>query len=246
MFKTLEEKFEIKTYQCSEFGTFKLKTLFDYLQELASDHADKIGVGYEECLKKNCAWVCAKYHLVINSFPKLKDKISIETWPSKFVGPTGIREFVVKNDNGDILIRAVSQWVLIDIKRLRPVITQNVFDCSKIEPGEELGITLDKILPMSNEDVQVVEHSLCYDDVDVNHHINNAVYVALIEDSLMRKIKDEYIVNEVSVDFKKSAVLSDEKVLVKSKFGEDGADFTVSSVDGKVDFARVNVKYTKK
>lgn len=121
-----------------------------------------------------------------------------------------------------------------------------MFDCSKIEPGEELGITLDKILPMSNEDVQVVEHSLRYDDVDVNHHINNAVYVALIEDSLMRKIKDEYIVNEVSVDFKKSAVLSDEKVLVKSKFGEDSADFTVSSVDGKVDFARVNVKYTKK
>ena len=60
------EEFELKTYQCNQFGSMKLKTLFDYFQELAGDHADKLGLGYEECISKNCAWVCSKYHVIID------------------------------------------------------------------------------------------------------------------------------------------------------------------------------------
>ena len=76
------EEFELKTYQCNQFGSMKLKTLFDYFQELAGDHADKLGLGYEECISKNCAWVCSKYHVIIDKLPQLKTsliEISLET-----------------------------------------------------------------------------------------------------------------------------------------------------------------------
>ncbi len=237
----LQETFEIKTYQCNEFGKMKLRQLFDCFQELAGDQADKLGVGYEECLKKNCAWVCAKYHVIIDKLPKFKDKIIIKTYPSKFMGPTAIREFKVMAENGDLLIKAVSQWVLIDLNRLRPLIAQNVFDCSKIElePSMEIPINkLDAIEKYSDESLM----NLRYDDIDVNHHINNAIYISFAEDALFKNISKEFDIKEVSVDFKKSAVLSDKQVLVKSKFIEKDFDCAITKVDGSVDFARINIK----
>ena len=235
----LQENFEIKTYQCDEFGKVKLHYLFDYFQEMASDHADRLGVGYEECLKKNCAWVCAKYHVIIDKLPKFKNKITIETYPSKFIGPTGIREFKILDENGNILIKAVSQWVLIDLNRLRPLIVQNVFDCSKIELEESMEIPLEKIAAVEKYDFQELK-DLRYDDVDVNHHINNAIYITLVEDILFENIKEEFDISEISVDFKKSAVLSDKKVLVKSLIDNKKCDFTVAKTEESVDFARIN------
>ncbi|MBR1544722.1 MAG: hypothetical protein IJ638_02140 [Alphaproteobacteria bacterium] len=237
----LQEKFEIKTYQCNEFGSMKLRHLFDCFQELAGDHADKIGVGYEECLKKNCAWVCAKYHVLIDKLPKFKDKIIIETYPSKFIGPTGIREFKVTDENGNILVKGVSQWVLIDLVRLRPLIVQNIFDCSKIELEEGMEIPLDKIGAVETYDFELLK-DLRYDDVDVNHHINNAVYISLAEDALFERLGKEFDVSEISVDFKKSAVLSDKKVLIKSFVDGNKCDFAITKDDGSVDFARINLK----
>ena len=79
-----------------------------------------------------------------------KDIISIQTWPSKFSGPTGIREFLVKDSKGNTLIKAVSQWVMIDLNRLRPTIVQNMFDCTHIEFGEDQEIALEK-LPSQTE-----------------------------------------------------------------------------------------------
>lgn len=238
----LEEKFELKTYQCNEFGFIKLRTLFDYFQELASDHADKLGLGYEACLEKNCAWVCAKYHVVINTLPKFKDIISVQTWPSKFSGPTGIREFLVKDSDENILIKAVSQWVMIDLNRLRPTIVQNMFDCSKIEFGEDQNIVLEK-LPLQTENKIITQQTLRYDDVDVNHHINNAVYIALAEDSLFDSKKENIKISELSVDFKKSALLSDKIVNIKANIETNHADFTISSQDNITDFARINIKF---
>ena len=237
----LQEKFEIKTYQCNEFGKMKLRHLFDCFQELASDHADRLGVGYEECLKKNCAWVCAKYHVIIKKLPKFKDLITIETYPSKFVGPTGLREFKVMDESGNILITGVSQWVLIGLERLRPLIVQNIFDCSKIELEKSMEIALDKI-PATEEFNFEELKDLRYDDVDVNHHINNAVYVSLAEDALFKKIGKEFDVAEISVDFKKSALLSDKKVLIKSFIDNEKCDFTIMKEDSLTDFARINVK----
>ncbi len=236
----LEERFQIKTYQCNEFGKMKLRHLFDCFQELASDHADRLGLGYEECLKKNCAWVCAKYHVLINKLPEFKDDIIIQTWPSKFMGPTGIREFIVKNLAGDVLVKAVSQWVIIDLVKLRPMIAQNVFDCASLAEGNEVGLSLDKISAMT-ENNYINKENLRYDDVDVNHHINNAVYIALSEDALFDKFGKDVKVKEISVDFKKSAVLSDKEVLIKSLFSDEIADFTVSKSDDTGDFARINM-----
>lgn len=238
----LEEKFELKTYQCNEFGFMKLRTLFDYFQELASNHADKLGLGYEACLEKNCAWVCAKYHVIINKLPKFKDIISIQTWPSKFSGPTGIREFLVKDSNENTLIKAVSQWVMIDLNRLRPTIVQNMFDCSHIEFGEDQGIILEK-LSSQTETTITTQQTLRYDDVDVNHHINNAVYIALAEDNLFNNKKENIKISELSVDFKKSALLSDKQVNIKANFETNSADFTISNQDNTTDFARINMKF---
>ena len=236
----LQEKFEIKTYQCNEFGELKLRNLFDYFQELASDHADKLNVGFKQCLEKNCAWVCAKYHVIIEKLPTFKDTITIETYPSKFIGPTGIREFRVTNEKNETLINAVSQWVLIDLIRLRPLIVQNIFDCTKIELEESLEIPLDKLSSTENYTSNTIK-DLRYDDVDVNHHINNAVYIALAEDTLF-KHNEKCKIKEISVDFKKSAVLSDEKVLIKSNITNETANFTISKQDSTCDFAVINFK----
>ena len=90
---------------------------------------------------------------------------------------------------------------------------------------------------------EVVQETLRYDDVDVNHHINNAVYIALAEDNLFNNKKENIKISELSVDFKKSALLSDKQVNIKANFETNSADFTISNQDNTTDFARINMKF---
>ncbi len=239
------EEFELKTYQCNQFGSMKLKTLFDYFQELAGDHADKLGLGYEECISKNCAWVCSKYHVIIDKLPQLKTKISIETWPSKFIGPMGLREFIVKDAENNVLVKAVSQWVMVDLVNFKPVNIKSMFDCSSIQFGESLGVDLEK-LSIDISDEFCTSEILRYDDVDVNHHVNNAVYISLIEDNLFKKLNSDFNISDIVVDFKKSAILSDDKILVRSNIVGNSSNFLLSNNDKSIDFCLAKIKFDKK
>lgn len=77
-----EDKFIVRTYECQSNGNIKICALMQYLQEIASVHADELGFGNTWLNEINGYWVLSNIRLEINLLPKWNDEVIIRTWPS--------------------------------------------------------------------------------------------------------------------------------------------------------------------
>lgn len=113
----IEKEYLIRTYECDRNENLRLLTLMNIFQDVADSHASAMGLGLEYCLSKGFAWVGSNYHLQIARLPKMHEKIKVQSWPAVEKKLGAIREFLVQSENGDTLIKASSQWILIDAAR---------------------------------------------------------------------------------------------------------------------------------
>lgn len=202
--KRYKKEHTLKVYEVTCFGDLKLLGLFNILQEVASEHADLLGIGYKACCSARVAWVAASYRVDIKRLPKIGEKIYIETWIANCLAVTSQRCYQIKDEQGNILIEGLTNWALIDIKTLRPVvITKNLkIDTSEID-GEKLPFSDEKIRLLQPEKVDCESHFLSrFDEMDTNHHINNAIYPTWAAESLPADWQEKNVPTEVQINFK--------------------------------------------
>lgn len=230
--------YEIKSYQCDRSRRLRLVCLFNLLQDMADTHANLINVGYNFCIQKNVGWVGSNYHVKINRLPEWGEKITIKTWPSLAKRISAIRDFEILDERGEYIIKASSQWVLIDLKRLRPVIIDNYMRYDKIN---ERGIQTDFsaiILPQETPNQKNI--TVRYDDFDLNQHVNNSIYPVWAIDSLPESFRHHKTIQEIKVAFKKSITQEDE-VNVEFFIQNLYTIHRITSTDKSKEFARIEV-----
>ena len=113
-------EYPIRSYECDKNGQLRLITLLNIFQDAADSHANKMGLGYDFCCSKGLAWVGANYHLKINRLPRWHETVKIITWPCEERRLGAIRDFRVEDEQGNTIITAASQWILIDFGKSVP------------------------------------------------------------------------------------------------------------------------------
>jgi medium-chain acyl-[acyl-carrier-protein] hydrolase len=176
-----KERFEIKSY-CVDFQ-LKLKpsVLLQFFQEVASNHAQHLGAGYQTLSEKGLFWVLSRFRTEIIRMPVWGETIQIETWPSSTEGLLFRRDFLIYDSNFNIIIRAVSGWLLVNTSNLRP------------QRMSVLGINLSenegkRSLDSFPERLKVQTSEICYrkkilyNEIDQNLHVNNSQYLDWVTD----------------------------------------------------------------
>lgn len=181
MDKLVKER-QLKTYQCDRYGFLRPVALMNKLQGLAGTHADMLGVGREYCASHNIAWVLTHMFVDIVDMPRAEEKLVYSTWPSVTSAVRSERDFEVKDANGKLKLRAISQWVLIDLHTRRPVrITDFLPDWQGL-PERVWDREFDKGTDFIPTKICVM--ACRYDDIDVNQHVNNSVYTIWATESV--------------------------------------------------------------
>lgn len=204
-----EKKYQIRSYETDKTGTLRIVTLFNILQDMADLNANELGFGLDFCIKNTLAWFGTNYHLKINRLPKIHETIKIRTWPSGKKTLEAFRDFEVFDQNDEKLIEATSQWVLIDFKRKRPVLIDKYL--SEFE-GFEQPVTdtvFVKIPSLTHEEFSKV-FSVRYDDIDINQHVNNAVYPLWALEALPEDFRDSHEISEIKIAYKKEGRLGED------------------------------------
>ena len=179
--KLIKER-KLKTYQCDRYGLLRPLSLMNKLQGLAGTHAEMLGVGREQCATHNVAWVLTHMFVDIVDMPRAEEKLVYSTWPSVTSAVRSERDFEVKDANGKLKLRAISQWVLIDLHTRRPVrITDFLPDWQGL-PERVWDREFDKGTDFIPTKTCVM--ACRYDDIDVNQHVNNSVYTIWATESV--------------------------------------------------------------
>ena len=174
---TYTHDYQVTSCACDAQGNLRLRRLFNLFQEVAETQAERLGFGLTYCTEHKVVWVASGYYLQINRMPTLEENIKITTWPSSVSMVTANREFVVTDEKGEVLIKATSRWALID------ALSEHLVPLKKQLPdlvgADERAIdsSFPKIhIPENAENTQSTTFPVHMDDIDINRHVNNALY----------------------------------------------------------------------
>lgn len=201
MSEILCEKRTLQAYQCDRYGNMRPLILMNELQGMGDKHAEKLGIGYEYCQSHGMAWVVTHYLVDIIEMPTEREELKILTWPSCQDALRSTRDFEIRGADDRLLVRATSQWVLIDMARRRPLRLSENLPRWLINECRAWDRTFDKFPDFTPEKTHTMKCR--FDDIDVNQHINNAVYAVWATESVGYTFRNQHQLKRIELNFKK-------------------------------------------
>ena len=112
---TFKEEFRITNNMLSNKDYLKPSSILDISQQVAGDHADKLGIGYHDFIKKDLIWVVVRNRVeIINNKYDLK-KVSATTFAYNSRLVEYPREVLIKSNKEEIA-KVKQIWMVYNLK----------------------------------------------------------------------------------------------------------------------------------
>ncbi len=226
--------YEIKFHEVDCKNRLKETVLLNFFQDIAADNAEKIGVGYSKIQDKNIGWFLTKYHIKIFKSLKNEGKITLSTQSRGAIKITCFRDFDILNCNKEKIGEATSSWILADLKTGTIIPPSQVFEELPSVSRSELRSTFPKILQPKRIDFQKT-FTATFNDLDVNQHVNNAIYLTWADDVLPLELLTSTRIEELEIQYKQQVKYND-KVIISAEFDEENNIITeeLKKKDGEI------------
>lgn len=201
--------FQVRAYEIDPSGKLTMANLCNYLQEAAGQHAHALKVSSPQLMENGITWVLARLHVQMRKMPNWQENVTIETWPAQIDRLFAVRDFRIFVDNEEIGV-ATSAWVLMDLKSRRPLrrFPAEITDVHPEKPVRALNDSFKKLQPVETAE-NPTELPIRADDIDINSHVNNAVFIALLEDNLPESRRNKHQLIEIEIEFRGEAFQGD-------------------------------------
>jgi medium-chain acyl-[acyl-carrier-protein] hydrolase len=180
-----EKEYKIPVYDTGPDGKLSLYSLFNYLQDIASEHAVRLKFGRDDLMKENRFWVLSRIVSDIYLWPLWEETIIVRTWPRGTDKLFAIRDYEVQYTDGRNIASGSSSWLIVDrtTKRIqRPDEMLTRFN-SDISVKNSLGRNAEKVAPASDTGQKTGCFKIKVSDLDVNLHTNNVRYIKWVTDT---------------------------------------------------------------
>jgi medium-chain acyl-[acyl-carrier-protein] hydrolase len=179
------KEFEIGSFQVNPDGRLKLASLADLLQEIAWRHADSADFG-RNLVESRLMWALSRMDIRVERFPKWGETVSIFTGGKGADKLFAFREFMVWDQEGKVLVRAMSSWLLLNMETKRIQRPEQVLSPQLFNPHLKPAWQPAK-LSVSGEQLATEEVAVRYADLDLYSHVNNTSYIRWVENFLADK-----------------------------------------------------------
>ncbi len=224
-----EKVFEVGAYQVHPHGDMRLSCLADLFQEIAWKHADSEGFG-RSLLEQQLMWALSRIEIKVNQFPRWGDRLRLFTGGRGQAGAFAFREFMVWNEQEEVVARAMSSWLLVHIEKKRILKPESVLPSALFNPQEAPSwqpIKLEPSGPLQDTSLIQVQHS----DLDLYNHVNHTSYIRWIENI----VADRGLFPSIlSVNYLSECKASDEVSIIL--LGADSSPYIQGRVEGKLVF----------
>lgn len=180
----------------------KFSSLFSYFQDVASLAADDLGYGINQLNKQfGVSWILIKIRVEIERIPDWDEELTVETWPLQPGRIDFERDYIVRDKQGEVIIRATSVWVIMDLKERKLKRSETIgITYPKIIKERALKTKLGKLNDFGHREL-VYKKIIGYSDIDFNGHLNNSKYVDYMMDCFPIEEHMKSKVNSIEVNF---------------------------------------------
>lgn len=202
---TYQEQFKIRASEIDFKQKATLPAICNLLQEVAGNHARKLEFDITDLQKNELTWVLHRLNVEMDRLPDWRETITIKTWPSSGDGLRAYRDFIILGENGDVIGKCLSYWLMMNTKSRRP--TRIPEEILQMAPqNTEHVLAVDKIdMPEIGDVDNSQQYNVRTTDLDLNRHVNNVRYIEWALSSL----PDDVSVQKMDITFLAEAVSGD-------------------------------------
>lgn len=192
--------YQIQFMDCDEEGRLKLSALIKLMMHVSNLQLSSLGLGTKDFLAKNLGWVVTQYQFEFDRLPKGGEQVVLTTEAKGYNRFFCYRDFGVETKTGQTLITVHSQWVILDLVQ-RKMVRPTADLLSPLVQAEGVrGARLKRLRPLAEYDKKST-YLVRYDDLDTNHHVDNANYFVWMTEPLGRDFLNQHEPASLTIQF---------------------------------------------
>lgn len=190
----------IRYSETDQKGNLKVVSLFDIFQDVGSEHAALMGISALDLIARNYTWVMLKYNVRICRLPVWNERVVLRTWRCPHKNLYELREFHLLDEKGDLLVQALSSWVMMNYTSRKPVRLDRFIPPDLMEqpsPVPDDFSRLDALMEYDRE----LPFRVRMQDIDLNNHVNNSVYVGWAVEAVPEDVHRDMRLTQVEITY---------------------------------------------
>lgn len=222
-FLKLEKEYRVHVYETTPDNRLSLASLFNYLQDVASDHAEILGFGRGDLMKSNHFWALSRMYAEIAEWPEWEQTVKVTTYPNGTDKLFALRNYEVTRPDGRHIAHATSSWLILDqaTRRIqRPEAALTYFNQHSKVHESPIRYAF-KLEAADGQPENTPTFKVKTSDLDVNHHANNVKYLQWISDSYPLHFVTQNTIHSVEINYLSEAFYNDE-IYLQTRIGAGG------------------------
>lgn len=170
---------------CNAQLEMSLPTLVQTLVEVATAHANHLGVGHARLARDGRAWVLMRLTMGMERMPRVGEEYEVETWVVSLNRRFSQRDFAMRVA-GSVILRARSIWGVINSADRTPATLDGLEALVSEKEDRQADVpALTRVRPEMFESAGVVTrpYEVVVSDIDSNRHLTAPRYVELMLDN---------------------------------------------------------------
>ena len=242
-----EKEYRVHVYETGPDGKLNLYSLFNYMQDIASDHAVKLGFGRDDLMKDNRFWVLSRMFACITEWPVWEETIIIKTWPNGTDKLFALRNYDVKYSDGRHIASGTSSWLILDRttkKVQRPDSILSTYNPNLHTESSPLRYAT-KIEPAAETGILSSPYKIKVSDIDVNMHTNNVQYLKWVSDTYDLEFVMKNIPLSAEINYLAESLFNDEIIIRTSveKIGKTFFNHSIVRISDSKELTRIRIEW---
>jgi acyl-ACP thioesterase len=240
---TLYSDFRITSADTDMYARVRAGAVVNLLIQSAINSAESLGFGFAGLREQKLYWVLSRMTVEIYHPLKWNQDTEVETWPKSIDGLLYTRDYIIRDKSQNIIARATSGWLAIDVETKRPKVIDGIHAEMFIYLKEKHAINaVPEKLPPSHEGNSFTIKS-GYFDIDLNRHVTSTRYIDWMMDTFDVDFHHSHYPKRIAINFMKETMPGDSINIIRSNTNDsqycfEGTNLLHNTVAfrGKIDF----------
>ena len=222
-----ERTFQVRHYECDAYGHVNHANFLRYMQETAFDASAAAGYDFSRYEEMGRSWIIRETDITYLRPLTYGEAVTVKTWVTDFRRVQSRRAYELRQaESGGIVAQAHTEWVFLDTYNRRPVTVpdelRRAFFPEGVPADRQTRQPFPKAPPQPRGTFRM-GRAVEWRHIDPNKHVNNAMYMAYIEDcgvqvaaafdwpmTRMMEAGFGIVARRYRIEYKQAAIMDDE------------------------------------
>ena len=217
---------------CDASGRLSRADTFRLFQDVASEHAERMGLGGVAMQKKHAFWMTVRTRVHFYKRPWMMQVVDLSTWP---MAPGKMRcdRCYRLCDGETLLAEGRTEWCVYDTQANAVRSTEGLFDPeTRFSDALLLPAPYARFRHDFTEADRACTHVVRASDIDIGHHMNNVAYLRMLMDAFSVSEQEKMRITEMEILFCMPCFEGEELDVLRRRT-DFGYEFGVRRPDGR-------------